>query len=145
MLPYLLIFPLSKIAPTLLQMASPLLSCPPLPCSIFNRLLSPLFCLRGILLPPLPLGGEFFYHPTPNWEAPIQLRDTPVRHHITLSYSDNRPAISISKCWNEQGVVEREVGGGWAKWVMGIKEGTFDEHCVFYFYFFLPNFYFFKI
>ena len=26
----------------------------------------------------------------------------------------------------------REVGGGWAKWVMGIKEGTCDEHWVLY-------------
>ena len=27
----------------------------------------------------------------------------------------------------------REVGGGWARWVMGIKEGTYyDEHWVLY-------------
>ena len=24
------------------------------------------------------------------------------------------------------------MGGGWAKWIMGIKEGTWDEHGVLY-------------
>ena len=27
-------------------------------------------------------------------------------------------------------VAGREVGGGWAKWVIDIKEGTCDEHWV---------------
>ena len=31
---------------------------------------------------------------------------------------------------NKGRVAEGEVGGGWAKWVMGIKEGTGDERWV---------------
>ena len=32
---------------------------------------------------------------------------------------------------NEQGVVEREVGGGWGDWVMGTEGGTgWNEHWV---------------
>ena len=34
---------------------------------------------------------------------------------------------------NKLRVAGREVGGGWGKWVMGIKEGTcWDEHWVLY-------------
>ena len=41
-----------------LHPAFPLLSCLLLPCSVFNKLLSPLFCLRWILSPPAPIQSE---------------------------------------------------------------------------------------
>ena len=38
---------------------------------------------------------------------------------------------TVGDSYNRELRVLREVGGGWAKWVMGIKEGTcWDEHWV---------------
>ena len=42
---------------------SALLSCPLFPCSVFNKLLSPLFCLGWILSPP-------YHQPSPDWVTP---------------------------------------------------------------------------
>ena len=49
----------------------------------------------------------------------ISVRVTKHERHLTLG--------------NKQGVVEREVGGGWGDWVMGTEGGIgWDEHWVLY-------------